>query len=60
MARRLIVLPAALAVAMISTAFKPMSGFYALMVVIVALRIWRKRQATNNRRQVTVKNNIQM
>lgn len=43
MQRRLMVLPPALAAAMVATVFNSMSGFYILCAVVLAVRIWRRK-----------------
>ncbi len=43
MGRRLMVLPPALLVAMLATAYESLAGFYALALVMLAFRIWRRR-----------------
>jgi uncharacterized membrane protein len=45
MGLRLMFIPPALAAAMLVTPYKPLSGFYVLMVVMVALRVWQRRSS---------------
>ena len=45
MGSRLTAFPVALAAGMAATLYRPEAGFYAMAMVLVALRLWHKRQA---------------
>src|SRR6185437_4815140 len=44
MGLRLTVFPVALAAGMLGALYKPAAGFYAMILVLLALRVWHKRQ----------------
>lgn len=54
--RRLTILPPALAASALATAYKPMSGFYVLALVMLGMRIWRRMSGAMTPNAGTVSN----